>query len=257
MIYCLPERKNDAIALIQSPSLKCYVQHIFPIKEHSNRQKYETLCRLQYGTHSPRVITAPQLLKVVHFHGIESVLDAAMLMKATDVLTKFKEVELSVNITPSSLLKTDILTYLHSLPHDVRTRLCLELTEQAFYSMDDDFSSALQNLRKTGVKIALDDFGSGFSSYATLSKEVFDFIKIDGSLVQNIEQSKFKQKMIASIVELAELNGSQIVAEFIETETERSILKRLGVQFGQGYLIHKPQPIEFALENGEYADESA
>ena len=63
--------------------------------------------------------------------------------------------------------------------------------------------------------------------------------------------------MIQSIVELAELNGSQIVAEFIETETERSILKRLGVQFGQGYLIHKPQPIEFALENGEYADESA
>ncbi|PKF77969.1 hypothetical protein CW749_18660 [Vibrio sp. vnigr-6D03] len=257
MIYCLPERKNDAIALIQSPSLKCYAQHIFPIKEHSNRQKFETLCRLQYGTHCPRVITAPQLLKVVHFHSIESVLDTAMLMKAADVLTKFKEVELSVNITPSSLLETDILTYLHSLPHDVRTRLCLELTEQAFYSMDDDFSSALQNLRTTGVKIALDDFGSGFSSYATLSKEVFDFIKIDGSLVQNVEQSKFKQKMIASIVELAELNGSRIVAEFIETETERSILKRLGVQFGQGYLIHKPQPIEFALENGEYADESA
>ncbi|WP_104399707.1 GGDEF domain-containing phosphodiesterase [Vibrio penaeicida] len=257
MIYCLPERKGDAIALIQSPSLKCYAQHIFPITEHSYRRKYETLCRLHYGTQFPRIIPAPQLLKVVHFHGIESVLDAAMLTKSAEVLAKFKEVELSVNVTPSSLLNTNILTYLHSLPHEMRIRLCLELTEQAFYSMDDDFSSALQNLRKTGVKIALDDFGSGFSSYATLSKEIFDFIKIDGSLVQNVEHSKFKQKMIASIVELAALNGSQVVAEFVETETERSILKQLGVQFGQGYLIHKPQPIENVLENGEYIDESA
>ncbi|CCO44764.1 putative diguanylate cyclase/phosphodiesterase (GGDEF & EAL domains) [Vibrio nigripulchritudo SOn1] len=257
MLYSLPERKQEAKSLILSNALRLYSQRIFPLSEKANTNKFEVLCRLHYEGQNQQVIPAGQVLKVVTLHGLEQLLDKTILSKAASYLTQHERLELAVNITPKSLLDPELVRFLKTLPHSVRSRLCLELTEQDFYAMDTSFSSILQELRKSQLKIALDDFGSGFSSYATLSNDVFDFIKIDGSLVQHVEHSKFQQKMIESIVELAEINGAKVVAEFIENRHQREILEKFGVHYGQGYAVHKPQEISAVLNDLEASREAS
>jgi EAL domain-containing protein (putative c-di-GMP-specific phosphodiesterase class I) len=147
---------------------------------------------------------------------------------------------LSINVLPSSLndelFLHDVLVLLRAYPH-AAARLCLEITEVgAVYNFlgVKDFIAQAQAL---GVKIALDDFGAGFSNYQYAIDLDLDLIKIDGGIISTLCQSKASRAVVASIVKLAEDLGCECVAEWVEDLPTLNALRALNVPYVQGHLL--------------------
>ena len=95
-----------------------------------------------------------------------------------------------------------------------------------------------------GCCFALDDFGSGLSSFAYLKNLSVDFIKIDGMFVKDIVHDEIDKEMVSSITSIARAMGKETIAEFVENEEIKQILLEMGVDYVQGYHIEKPRPLE-------------
>ncbi|MGD0836478.1 MAG: EAL domain-containing protein, partial [Polyangia bacterium] len=122
----------------------------------------------------------------------------------------------------------------------VAERVVLEVTERASLAAIDDTEARMTRLRDLGFRIALDDLGAGYSglsSFTTLQPEV---VKYDMSLVRGVEASLTRRKVISSMTTLFADMGTEVVAEGVETESERDALVALGVDLLQGYLFAKP-----------------
>ena len=105
-------------------------------------------------------------------------------------------------------------------------------------------STELAKIKQLGISVAIDDFGSGYSSLNYLKRLPVDVLKIDRSFVQDIESDSRNSAIVAGIIALAQALDMHTVAEGVETEEQRSILKELGCSGFQGYLVAKPQPAE-------------
>jgi EAL domain-containing protein (putative c-di-GMP-specific phosphodiesterase class I) len=92
--------------------------------------------------------------------------------------------------------------------------------------------------------VALDDFGAGASSFGYLKSLPVDFLKIDGQFIRNLVNDPLDQAAVRCFVEVARLVGMKTVAEFVDSEAALARLRDLGVDHAQGYLIHKPEPID-------------
>lgn len=99
-----------------------------------------------------------------------------------------------------------------------------------------------------GCQIAIDDFGTGYASYARLKNVNADILKIDGSFIRNIVSNSLDYQIVASICHLARMKRMRVVAEYVESEEIRSAVISLGIDYMQGYLIGKPQPLHEMLE---------
>ncbi|WP_298838302.1 putative bifunctional diguanylate cyclase/phosphodiesterase [Clostridium sp.] len=118
----------------------------------------------------------------------------------------------------------------------------LEITEDEAMEDINLIIKVLLELKSKGIKISMDDFGTGYSSLSWLSKLPIDTIKIDRSLITNLDNNSKNIAIIKAIIAVADTLDIKVIAEGIETETEFSTLKELGCQFIQGYLIGKPMP---------------
>ena len=98
-------------------------------------------------------------------------------------------------------------------------------------------------MKELGAKFALDDFGSGLSSFSYLKTLPVDFLKIDGSLIQNIAQSASDRVMVQCINDMAHTMGMKTIAEFVEDKSIFNCLKTIGIDYGQGYKISYPVPL--------------
>jgi EAL domain-containing protein (putative c-di-GMP-specific phosphodiesterase class I) len=102
----------------------------------------------------------------------------------------------------------------------------------------------MTRLRAHGLRFALDDFGSGFSSYAYLKSLPVDHVKIDGMFVKDILSDSVDEAMVASANQLAHLTGKATIAEFVESTEIAAKLAELGVDYGQGFGLARPVPLE-------------
>jgi len=118
--------------------------------------------------------------------------------------------------------------------------LVFEITESVAISYMDKASSFLQYLRDLGCKTSLDDFGSGYSSYAYLKNLPADYVKIDGDFVRNIDEDELNLAMVRSMNEIAHVMGKETIAEYVENQAILDILERIGVDYVQGDFIGKP-----------------
>jgi diguanylate cyclase (GGDEF)-like protein/PAS domain S-box-containing protein len=123
-------------------------------------------------------------------------------------------------------------------------KLCFEITETAAIANLATARRFIARLKARGCRFALDDFGSGLSSFAYLKNLDVDFLKIDGMFVRDMATDPIDRSMVKSINEVGHVMGMQTIAEFVEDEVIRDELKALGVDFAQGYGIHKPEPVE-------------
>ncbi|WP_027671801.1 EAL domain-containing protein [Rheinheimera baltica] len=98
-----------------------------------------------------------------------------------------------------------------------------------------------------GCRFALDDFGSGFSSYSYLKQFPADFVKIDGHFVRDLLDDHYDKAIVKSIHEVARAMGMQTVAEFVETDEILSMLQMMGIDYVQGYCIARPKPLSALL----------
>lgn len=156
------------------------------------------------------------------------------------------EFKISVNITAKSLL-WDIESCIESClrKYDIPAeRLWVEITEQDVITNADAVIDKMQRLKNCGHVLLIDDFGMGHTSLIYLQSNYFGVVKLDGSLVKKILDNKTNQKIVASIVELGNELGVKVIAEYVETEEQRNMLKDLGCYWYQGYLFSKPVDLD-------------
>lgn len=127
--------------------------------------------------------------------------------------------------------------------------LCLEITETAAISHLDQAKQFIYAMKDLGVRFALDDFGSGVSSFGYLRQLPVDYLKIDGSLVRNMHVERSDRAIVALVNDIAHMMGMKTIAEFVEQEQILTCLQELGVDYAQGYGIAKPELLGFTLLN--------
>jgi EAL domain-containing protein (putative c-di-GMP-specific phosphodiesterase class I) len=151
-----------------------------------------------------------------------------------------EDVYLSVNASPATVSAPELLDVLSGAPAD---RLVLELTEHTAVTDYGLLAPALNRLRWSGVRLAIDDAGSGFASMQHIVNIAPDVIKLDRALVQGVHEHPAKASLAASMVDFAARIGAELVAEGIEDARELAALQELGVRLGQGFHLGRPAPI--------------
>ncbi|HEX2826785.1 MAG TPA: bifunctional diguanylate cyclase/phosphodiesterase [Burkholderiales bacterium] len=146
---------------------------------------------------------------------------------------------ISLNVSSREILRDDFVPRIELLLGETGMRpFCLELeiTESLLVDSSSQAIATLQRLHDKGVRIAIDDFGTGYSSLAYLRRMPFDVLKIDRAFVSDIGKDAGSDSILSAIVAIAKSLGKEIVAEGVETEEQREVLLRHGVDIGQGYL---------------------
>ncbi len=123
-------------------------------------------------------------------------------------------------------------------PHDV----VVEITERVAIVRHDEFQSALRTFKERGYRVAVDDMGAGYASLQSLASIEPDFLKFDVSLVRDIDKSSIKRSLLESLRQLADKIRARVIAEGIERQEEMDTLRSLGIELGQGFLFHRPEP---------------
>ncbi|MDX1693607.1 MAG: GGDEF domain-containing phosphodiesterase, partial [Ketobacteraceae bacterium] len=127
-------------------------------------------------------------------------------------------------------------------------KLCFEITETAAISNLTDVQQFMTTLSEAGASFALADFGVGLSSFAYLKQFPVEYLKIDGSFVRHMAKDKTDRAMVRAINDIGQTLGKQLVAEFVEDQESLEWLKKMGVQYAQGFHLHRPERFEQVLE---------
>ena len=122
--------------------------------------------------------------------------------------------------------------------------IIFELTESASLFNLNVTRRVITELNRIGCQFSIDDFGSGFSSFAYLKELPADFIKLDGSFIKKLDQDTTDQALVKSIIQVVQALGKETVAEYVENEQIYTLLKQFGIDFAQGYYIGRPVPVE-------------
>jgi EAL domain-containing protein (putative c-di-GMP-specific phosphodiesterase class I) len=147
---------------------------------------------------------------------------------------------LSLNVSPCTILSGALGEVLANAPLH---RLVLELTEHAPIEEYDALQAALASLRSAGLKLAIDDAGSGYASFRHILQLDPDMIKLDQSLIRDIDLDHGRRALAMGLIAFAKETGCTIVAEGVENERELAVLKSIGVATAQGYLLGRPVPL--------------
>ena len=196
-------------------------------------------------------IYPPLIIQLAKEGGILQQLEQYIFDIAGDAIKKTSQeydgdFKISINITGKSLL-WDIETCIGSClrKYDIPAKyMWLEITEQDVISNADFVTEKLKRLNNLGHTLLIDDFGMGHTSLIYLQSNYFGVVKLDGSLVKNILENETNQKIVSSIVELGKELNIKVIAEYVETEKQRDLLKALGCHWYQGYLYSKPIPLD-------------
>ncbi|MGB6567460.1 MAG: EAL domain-containing protein, partial [Xanthobacteraceae bacterium] len=205
---------------------------------------FEALMRWPHP--SKGMISPAKFIPVAEECGLIDALGRWILVEACNRAKQWPvDMKVSVNVSPIQLAKPDFVATVQSVlattgldPH----RLVLECTETIFIEDSEKMLSTLHKLKQIGVQIALDDFGTGYSSLSYLRSFPFDIVKIDRSFVSDLDASTSSSVIVQAVILIAGSLGIRTVAEGIETEAQLTLLKLLGCNDVQGYLLGKPAP---------------
>jgi diguanylate cyclase (GGDEF)-like protein/PAS domain S-box-containing protein len=229
-----------------------HAQPIVPLRVGASAAKidhYELLVRMRRDDGT--LATPAEFLPEAERHGLIEQVDRWVLNEAVRILklrrTAGKQVSLSVNLCAATVedpaLPERIAALLESnaVPPDLLT---LELTETGALSDLGRASDLSAQLREIGCRFALDDFGSAFATLQYLKHIHFDLVKIDGDFVRNLPRSPADQLIVKAVAEMARGFGSEVVAEFVDSQATVDLLTAFGVEYGQGYFLGRPEPLD-------------
>jgi diguanylate cyclase (GGDEF)-like protein/PAS domain S-box-containing protein len=168
----------------------------------------------------------------------------------SDFLNKIKSV--SINLSGSSLSDETMIEFIVERFNHYKLdgrKICFEITETAAITQLAKAHSFIGRLKEFGCEFALDDFGSGLSSFGYLKNLRVNYLKIDGLFVKDIVKDKIDHAMVKSINEIGHIMGMKTIAEFVESDKIKSLLKEMGVDYAQGYGIHTPQNLEEIIKD--------
>jgi diguanylate cyclase (GGDEF)-like protein/PAS domain S-box-containing protein len=195
-------------------------------------------------------------------YGLAPRIDRWVIAKTLDWFgrhpSQLQELELcSINVSGQSLTDQNFEEFIESrfaasaLPGD---KFCFEITETAAIASISNAQKFIERIRRLGCLFALDDFGSGLSSFGYLKTLPIDILKIDGIFIRDLVSDELDAAMVRSINEVAKLMNKTTVAEFVECEAQRDRLKTIGVDYVQGYFVGKPERLEDFFARSAVAD---
>ncbi|MDQ4133923.1 MAG: EAL domain-containing protein, partial [Actinomycetota bacterium] len=209
--------------------------------------------------HPQRGLLSPdQFVSLAEETGLVVNLGTRVLTDACEQMMQWKAGEelpagcaVSVNLAARQLLATDLCQVVAEVvsrsgcdPGD----LCFEITESVLLDDGEASARALADLKALGVRIAVDDFGTGFSALTYLKRFPVDVLKIDRSFVEGLGRDREDRAIVASVVDLAHAFGLMTVAEGVETPEQLAELRSLGCERAQGYLWSPPIPADLAAD---------
>jgi len=226
--------------------LEMHYQPVYNFK-HSSVDYYEALVRIR-GEHE--LIMPARIFPVVEFRGIEAEFDLSVLEKVqrdmeAGCVPRGKGVAL--NVSGPGIVSDRVMEKLKQLaPMLAEYKLVVEITETSLITQIAHASSNLNQLRRLGYVIALDDFGSGYSSLRYLASMPVDLVKFDISMVHSLETAGRQAVFVEDLVRLIKDAGYQLVAEGIESDALLQRVKSLGFSHAQGFHIGRPGVLEAA-----------
>jgi diguanylate cyclase (GGDEF)-like protein len=211
-----------------------------PVVDARTRQPafYECLVRMQQD--DGQFLLAPDVVPVAEKLGLIRLVDHRVLELVIAELAETPDVRLSLNISPETTMDPDWWAAIESLMRahpGVAERLIVEITETVAIQDIDDVRGFVTRLKNFGSRIAIDDFGAGYTSFRNLRKLGVDIVKIDGAFVQNIAHSSDDRAFVQTLIDLARRLDIRTVAEWVQDEPSAAMLRDWGCDFIQGRLI--------------------
>lgn len=226
-------------------------QAVIPLKNSKSKTKYDRFELLIRMKLDDKIILPGKFLPAAERYGLATKIDQWVITTAFVHFSKNKElldatVEISINLSGQSISDDKFLEFVrkafieHKIPQD---KICFEITETAAIANLAKANRFIDALKKGGCKFALDDFGSGLSSFAYLKTLHIDYLKIDGFFVKGIGEDPIDYAMVNSINEIGHEMGLKTIAEFVENKKILDKLKQIGVDYVQGYHFGKIQTL--------------
>ncbi|KYG25314.1 diguanylate cyclase [Bradyrhizobium sp. AT1] len=211
-----------------------------PVVSAASRERafHECLVRMDQG--GGQVLLAPDIVPVAERLGLIRLVDHRVLELVVAELAAAPDICLSLNISPDTTMDPDWWAGIESLmlAHPgVAERLIVEITETVAIQDIDDVRGFVTRLKNFGSRIAIDDFGAGYTSFRNLRKLGVDIVKIDGAFVQNITHSADDRAFVQTLIDLARRLDIKTVAEWVQDEDAASMLRDWGCDYIQGRLI--------------------
>lgn len=219
------------------------VPYFQPIVDAKNGEVeiHELLMRIQMDD---RIVPAGEFIDIAEGIGVVHKMDYMLIEKAFDQMVAQRYTgKLFVNLSPKSLIVSEFIGRIHQLALDKNIapeRIVFELTERETVSNLNLLEKFVLDLKLEGFNFAIDDFGSGFSSFHYIKHFPIDVIKIEGEFIRNMLNDDKYMAFVKSIVTLAQNLGIKTIAEFIEDEEVMDKVRELGIDYGQGYYLGRP-----------------
>jgi diguanylate cyclase (GGDEF)-like protein len=249
----LPAERTQVDAQRMVPLIKralagdTLVLHLQPIIEAGTGDVlcYEVLSRIR--NEEGELVYPGDFLPVAERFGLISELDRRVVRETVSLLEKRPDLTLFVNVSQTSASDRDFLEFiratLRATPVEP-SRLGFEITESAAARDTVAVREWVSALKELGCPIALDDFGTGYSSFLRLGSLPVDFLKIDGAFVKDMDTDPTHRVFVQAMNDMAHAVGKKTVAEFVENEKIQAMITELGIDYGQGYGLGKPAPVD-------------
>ncbi len=248
------EQQEISTAILSNPEVsalfeaiktgKGIVLHFQPIVSLPNRETdyFEVLTRISTGD---QLLTPNRIFPIIEMRRLEIEFDLAIINAVSEALaakTLPPGTGVSINVSGPSLINQQVVAKLLQLKSWLKSyKIVIELTETAFISQMERATSHLRELRRAGFLIALDDFGSGYSSLRYLADMPVDIVKFDLSLIQCLIEESRQQQLVQNLVHLIQSADYAMVAEGIENETLLEKVMGLGFTHAQGFYLGLPE----------------
>ena len=239
---------------LEEDRLELYCQRIEPLS--GNETHYEILVRM--NDEDGRQVLPVEFIPVAERYNLMGLIDRWVLKSALRLLSNDEYMEHAsqfkwgINLSGMTISDDEFHDYVSTCLHEydfLPTNLYFEITETAAIKNFKNCITFMNEIHSMGVQFALDDFGSGLSSFAYLKKLSVDYLKIDGGLIRDIVSSSLDQAMVKSISGIANVMGVKTIAEFVENEAILEKLNSMDIDFAQGYEIMRPQPMLIELKH--------
>jgi EAL domain-containing protein (putative c-di-GMP-specific phosphodiesterase class I) len=248
------EQEMECVSLVHNAlandRIELFAQQILALSQDDAPMHFEILIRIRNA--EGEYISPGIFMPASERYNIAQLLDKQAVTQTLNWLAANPEAlanlgMCSINLSGHSMGNKEFIAFLlDTLQHSPVPceKICLEITETAAMSNMNQAIDLFSQFKRLGCKIAVDDFGSGLSSFGYLKKLPVDIVKIDGLFVRDIDVNEVDHLMVRSINDLAKQMGKQTVAEFVENTRIIDLLVELGVDYAQGYVIGKPKPLE-------------
>lgn len=234
------EWSNELKNAIKEGRIQAFYQPIVNIKT-AKIEKYETLMRLikDDGTEVSPFFFLDIAKKTRLYKDLTYIVVSQAFQKFSG--TKY---EFSINLSAEDIMIHDVSEWLFSLAYEygVNNQVVIELVESEGIESFDMMDTFIHCAKENGMKIAIDDFGTGYSNFEYLIKLNTDFLKIDGSLIKEIDKDEKLYSVVETIVAFAKKNDIRTIGEFVASEEIHQKLKELDIDYGQGFHLGKPSP---------------